>query len=160
MVKEKEKIARAPIMLNDRDVIVIQLFHRDNDFEDLWMTDYWNHMVESADRHSQAAEQFVSQLKGHWCIAFMEALIKECFKESMHDTGAGNFEWQRELIQDLTKLMGFPIVADNEPEKWNKIIEKYNEQTRFEKMITNTKANTQEHFQKWLQDNFKAPELK
>lgn len=158
-MENKVQIARTPIMLNDHDIIVIHLFSKSDCFDDLWMMDLWNHMLESGDRHEKAAVQFVAQLKDHWCVAFLEALIRECFKEAMSDQAAGNLNWQRKLLDELHSIMKGDIEADTEKEKWEKIIARYNEQFKFEKAIY-PESNTDSHFSKWLQEHFKAPEFK
>ncbi len=157
--EEREKISRAPIVLSNHTVMVIHLFERSDEFEDFWINEYGMGFNEYMNSHRSAAVQFVAQLKDRWCIAFMEELIKECFKASMEDAGAGHFEWQRELISDLTKLIGFPIEADNETEKWDMIIEKYNVQQKWEKKF-HPENLTPDHLTEWLKTNFKAPELK
>lgn len=66
-----------------RDIcMLIHLFEKDPDksFEDIFLHDLSN--VHEKDFHmfQEAAEQFIHQLEGNWCIAFLEALRNECDK--------------------------------------------------------------------------------
>jgi hypothetical protein len=61
-------------------------------------------MEENYDLHEKAAKQFVAQLKDHWCVLFMEHLMKEIFKETRTDTGAFTKEHGEKLINELIEL--------------------------------------------------------
>ena len=80
---KRKPIHRRPIQLNSNTIAVIQLFHKDSEnfFDDMWMTDSDNYMIDSIQMHKKAAKQFISQLKGHWTPHFMESLMVEIDKE-------------------------------------------------------------------------------
>ena len=75
------KIIHPPIMLSKDCVVVLRLFtreHNGDDFSiDLWMSDSYDHMAESVDQHKLAAKEFIDQLSGQQCMAFMLALRDE-----------------------------------------------------------------------------------
>jgi len=75
-----KEIRRAPIVLNKNTVALIHIFEKYDDLEDMWMHDLDKYMIENYEEHEKAAKQFISQLEGHYCVLFMENLIKEAFK--------------------------------------------------------------------------------
>ena len=76
---------REPILLSNHVVASIHLFQRYANFDDMWEIDaieaQWDKGLggpyEYHEQHIHAAKQFVKQLEGHWCVAFMEALKNE-----------------------------------------------------------------------------------
>ena len=76
-VKVSEDITREPILLNHNTIALLQIFHKTDDIEDMWAWWMEKLQIEHYEVHEKAAKQFVSQLKEHWCIAFMESLKKE-----------------------------------------------------------------------------------
>ena len=73
---------RKPIVLGPDVVALIQIYTRTCDFADIWVSDLDPYM-RTVDFEGSAKE-FVDQLKDHWCVAFMEALVKE-IKERIKD---------------------------------------------------------------------------
>lgn len=74
-VSKEDAIIRRPIQLTRHTVAVIHLFTKTDDFDDLWMMDFWRYMEETYDHNDIAAEQFIEQLQDKWTPAFMMSLI-------------------------------------------------------------------------------------
>ena len=65
----------------DRDIaILIHLFRKDPDhsWEDAWLHDFTDVAEKDFFLYKEAAKQFIDQLEGNWCRAFLEALRDEC----------------------------------------------------------------------------------
>lgn len=77
MSNDRNDIIRAPILLSRHDVAVIHIFHKHDHLEDIWMSDVPRYYEEVHDNYAASAKQFVEQLEGAWCGAFMESLVKE-----------------------------------------------------------------------------------
>lgn len=103
--EEKKPIRRNPIILDKNTIAVIHMFHRYDDLEDvMWMSDMDRYMEENFEQYQKSAEQFISQLKEHWTVAFMENLIKESFKAMYDDKGAFNEKVADKLINELIEM--------------------------------------------------------
>lgn len=66
-----------------RDIgMLIHLFEKDSDhsWEDIWLQDFTGIYERDALLYEEAAKQFINQLEGNYCIAFLEALRDECDK--------------------------------------------------------------------------------
>ena len=72
------KSERKPIVLSSHAVALIQIYTRTDDFADIWVSDLDPYM-RTIDFEGSAKE-FIDQLDDHWCVAFMEALVKEINK--------------------------------------------------------------------------------
>lgn len=68
------------VQLDRETALLLHIFTKDEEhsWEDIWLHDYTG--VAEADYfiHEEAAKQLLDQLEGHWCVAFLETLIKEC----------------------------------------------------------------------------------
>ena len=75
-----KKYDRKFIQLSRNIAILIHIFEKDKEhsWEDVWLRDYDGVAEHDFQLHREAAKQFISQLEGHWCIAFLEALRDEC----------------------------------------------------------------------------------
>lgn len=71
-----------------RDIaILIHIFEKDKEhsWEDIWLDDLkgvWEHDYKI---HRESAKQLITQLEGHWCRAFLEALRDECNEQIEQD---------------------------------------------------------------------------
>ena len=76
------KYDRKFIQLNRNTAMLIHLFEKDSDhsWEDIWLQDLTGIYEKDMLLYKEAAEQFVNQLEGQLCIAFLEALRDECNK--------------------------------------------------------------------------------
>lgn len=70
---------RHPICLNAHTVMLIQLFTRQDSLQDAWTWDILQKM--HYEQHAKAATQFMAQLQGHDCMAFLIALREVLDKE-------------------------------------------------------------------------------
>lgn len=70
-------VRRAPILLSAHTVALILIYSRHDHMDDIWTSDVPQYYEDVYNVHEAAAKQFVEQLDGHWCVKFMEALIKE-----------------------------------------------------------------------------------
>lgn len=61
---------RHPIVLNPHSVMLIEIFTRTDRLDDFWKHD----VVERWSVHQEAAKQFMLQLEGQGCDAFLEEL--------------------------------------------------------------------------------------
>ncbi len=70
------------IQLNRDIAILIHIFKKDksHSWEDIWLHDLTGVYEKDILMFEEAAKQFIDQLEGHWCIAFLEALRNECNK--------------------------------------------------------------------------------
>ena len=107
----QDGIRRTPIYLAPRTVAVIHIFEKKMDlFEDVWMDNFFQHVEEEYMCHDQAAKQFISQLKDHWCIAFMEALILEAFEEIHKDGQRCDIKRTKIMLERLAGKYGYDLV--------------------------------------------------
>jgi hypothetical protein len=67
---------RQPILLSRHAVALIQIYDRTDDLADIMFSDYG--VKSQHDISVEAAKEFVSQLKGRWCLGFLKALRDEC----------------------------------------------------------------------------------
>lgn len=66
-----------------RDIgMLIHLFEKDSEhsWEDIWLQDFVGVYEKDHLLYKDAAKQFIDQLEGNWCVAFLEALRDECDK--------------------------------------------------------------------------------
>lgn len=66
-----------------RDVLILlHIFEKDTDhsFEDMSLEDYEEVWKMDYALYKESAKQFIDQLEGHWCVAFLEALRDECIE--------------------------------------------------------------------------------
>ena len=77
-----KKYDRKFIQLNRDIAMLIHLFEKDSNhsWEDIWLQDLTGIYEKDMLLYKEAAEQFINQLEGQWCIAFLEALRDECNK--------------------------------------------------------------------------------
>ena len=84
-----------------RDVLILlHIFEKDTDhsFEDMSLEDYEEVWKMDHTLYKESAKQFIDQLEGHWCIAFLEALRDECQKRI--DDDRRNVELVKEKIKN------------------------------------------------------------
>lgn len=76
------KYDRKFIQLDRNICMLIHLFEKDDDhsWEDVWLQDFTGVYERDMLLYEEAAKQFIKQLEGHYCIAFLEALRNECDK--------------------------------------------------------------------------------
>jgi len=104
MNKDK-KIRRAPIIMDKNTVALIHVFHKHDDFDDMWMHDIEKYILENYEQYEEAAKQFINQLDGHWCVLFMEHLTKHAFKTmTEEDPQAFTKEAAEKLIKELQEI--------------------------------------------------------
>ena len=77
-----KKYDRKFIQINRDTAILIHLFEKDKNhsWEDLWLHDFIGVYEKDVALYKESAKQFIDQLEGHWCLAFIEALRDECNK--------------------------------------------------------------------------------
>ena len=77
-----KKYDRKFIQLNKDIVILIHIFEKNSahTWEDIWLQDSIEIYKKDTLLYEEAAKQFIKQLKGHYCISFLEALRNECDK--------------------------------------------------------------------------------
>ena len=70
------------IQLRRDTLILLHIFEKDVDhsFEDMSLEDHEEVWKIDNTLYKESAKQFIDQLEGHWCIAFLEALRDECQK--------------------------------------------------------------------------------
>ena len=70
------------IQLRSDVLVLLHIFEKDSyhSFEDISLED--NEEVWEMDHalYKESAKQFIDQLEGHWCVAFLEALRDECIE--------------------------------------------------------------------------------
>jgi len=104
-MNEKKKIRRTPIVLSKNTIAMIHIFEKYDDMDDLWMYDLSKYAEENYEQYEKAAKQFISQLKEHWCVLFMEHLIKESFKQMVEeDRSAFTEENAKKLLNELKEI--------------------------------------------------------
>jgi outer membrane lipopolysaccharide assembly protein LptE/RlpB len=67
---------RKPIILNSHCVMLIHLFKRFDDLEDLWMHDQEAGLM-PPELYRDAAKQLIEQLEGQYCDLFIDELNKQ-----------------------------------------------------------------------------------
>lgn len=81
---EFKKYDRALIRISRNTAVLMHLFHKENDhdLESIWFEDICTdpdlYKKESIDIYEEAAQQFIDQFEGYWCIAFCKALRDKC----------------------------------------------------------------------------------
>lgn len=77
-----KKYDRKFIQLSRNIGMLIHLFEKDSDhsWEDVWLQDFIGVYEKDHFLYREAAKQFIDQLEGHYCIAFLKALRDECDK--------------------------------------------------------------------------------
>ena len=71
-----------------RDIcMLVHLFEKasEHSWEDIWLHDFNNVAEHDFYLYQEAAKQFIDQLEGHWCRAFLQALRDECDKRIAED---------------------------------------------------------------------------
>lgn len=73
---------RFPIQLNYGTIMLIHLFKKDTKDIREWGegTEHENFERTISEISKSAAEQLIKQLKGEWCVSFLQNLIIECLK--------------------------------------------------------------------------------
>jgi len=70
--------SRHPVVLNHQTLMLIQLFHRnENIFEDLWVSNVGGYEEVMRGQFEESAKQLIEQLKDHCAPAFFIALKKQ-----------------------------------------------------------------------------------
>lgn len=104
-MEKNKKIRREPIVLSSHDIALIHIFEKCDELADMWMEDSGDYRVENYEQYEKSAKQFISQLKGSWCVLFMESLIKEGFKTMVEeDFTAFPKERADEIIKELKEI--------------------------------------------------------
>lgn len=80
-MSEEKKVIRKPIQLSPHAVAIMHIFKRRDLWEDMWMTDVDCYNEDRWDLPENAANQFMDQLDGMECMAFIIALRDRCQKE-------------------------------------------------------------------------------
>lgn len=77
-----KKYDRKFIQLDINTAMLIHLFEKDSEhsWEDIWLQDFTGVYERDMLLYKEAAKQFIDQLEGNWCVAFLEALRDECDK--------------------------------------------------------------------------------
>lgn len=77
-----KKYDRKFIQLSRNIGMLIHLFEKDFDhsWEDVLLQDFTGVYERDHFLYRDAAKQFIDQLEGNWCVAFLEALRDECDK--------------------------------------------------------------------------------
>lgn len=75
-----KEYTRKFIQLNRDTALLLHVFKKDIDhsWEDVHLHDFTGVYEADYKIHQEAAKQLISQLEGHWCILFLEALRDEC----------------------------------------------------------------------------------
>lgn len=79
-MKDWTAYEREPIKLGKNTIMLIQIFTKYDRFEDLCWHDgcLTGGIDKRANEYRKAAKQFMLQLEGHGCPAFIQALRDEC----------------------------------------------------------------------------------
>jgi hypothetical protein len=78
-VDDYKHYRRFPIILGKNDIAVIHVFSRYDNLEDAcWMSDNDEYFRSRYDTFKESAEQFIDQLEGAYCEAFIIALRDRC----------------------------------------------------------------------------------
>lgn len=102
----EDKVRREPIILDKNIVALIHIFERHDDLEDVWMREFGTYVEDNNQQYEKSAQQFVSQLRENWTVAFMQHLAKEIFKEvdSLSKESAEILLSQLKEINDKRKI--------------------------------------------------------
>ena len=75
-----KKYDRKFIQLSRNVAILIHIFEKDPDhsWEDVWLRDFTGVCERDHLLYKEAAKQFIDQLEGNWCRAFLMALKEVC----------------------------------------------------------------------------------
>lgn len=67
------------ILMRPDTALLMHIFRRDleHNFEDAWLDDNDSYAEKNYEVITESAHQFMLQLEGHYCIAFLEALKEE-----------------------------------------------------------------------------------
>lgn len=70
------------IQLRSDVLVLLHIFEKDADhaFEDINLEDHEEVWKIDRNLYKESAKQFIDQLEGHWCVAFLEALRDECIE--------------------------------------------------------------------------------
>ena len=70
------------IQLRSDVLVLLHIFEKDSDhsFEDISLEDHEEVWKMDHTLYKESAKQFIDQLEGHWCVAFLEALRDECIE--------------------------------------------------------------------------------
>ena len=70
------------IQLRSDVLVLLHIFEKDSDhsFEDISLEDHEKVWEMDHTLYKESAKQFIDQLEGHWCVAFLEALRDECIE--------------------------------------------------------------------------------
>lgn len=77
-MKDFKDYKRFPIIISPHDCLVIHVFERTDNMEDIWMDDVEGIHDEYYKMYGRAANQLIDQLQGCYCDLFLEELIKVC----------------------------------------------------------------------------------
>ena len=72
---------RKLIQTSRNTAVLLHLFHKDPDheFEDIFLEDICDKVIAvDYEVYEEAADQFIKQLEGYWCVAFCRALRDKC----------------------------------------------------------------------------------
>lgn len=70
------------IQLRSDVLVLLHIFEKDSDhsLEDICLEDHEEVWKMDSTLYKESAKQFIDQLEGHWCVAFLEALRDECIE--------------------------------------------------------------------------------
>ena len=87
MVNEFTKYKRHPILIGDNSVVLLNILSGPNKIEDIWTIDpdLDAVMEQHYNQFKEAADQFIKQFEGHYCVAFLEELIKASYNQIKKD---------------------------------------------------------------------------
>jgi hypothetical protein len=106
-MKVNKKFKREPIILSKNNAAMIYMYHRCDELEDILSEEVQldEYILENYEQYEKAGQQFISQLNGRYCVAFMKNLIKEGFK-AMAEKRTGGFtkESANEFLEELKKI--------------------------------------------------------
>ncbi len=85
---------RFPIELNEHTIMLIKLFSRQDYFSDLWEDDLEAKYGILGLNFKDAAKQFMDQLEGHYCYAFLEDMVLEMMKR-MKQESCVKYHWKK-----------------------------------------------------------------
>lgn len=82
-----KKYDRKFIQINRNIAILIHIFEKDSEhsWEDIWLSDFTGIHEYDYNILRDSAKQFITQLEGNWCRAFLEALRDECNEQIEQD---------------------------------------------------------------------------
>lgn len=70
------------IQLRSDVLVLLHIFEKDSyhSLEDISLEDHEEVWKMDSTLYKESAKQFIDQLEGHWCVAFLEALRDECIE--------------------------------------------------------------------------------